>query len=137
MGPSKSCNVRQPLEAYAKYMAGVDRLDQNTRLNKEKKTMRWHRRIEAKLRECALYNAYIIEGTVVNHFPPNKRKRDLLSFRMDVAHELIGGFRQARKSFKRPRTISNGDDERLDEKGHWPVPSGSADRLCVVCLKKA
>jgi hypothetical protein len=50
---------------------------------------------------------------------------------MDVARELIGGFRQARKSFKRPRTISNGDDDRLDEKGHWPVPSGSADRLCV------
>jgi hypothetical protein len=46
-------------------MAGVDRLDQNTRLNKEKKTMRWYRRIEAKLRKCALYNAYIIEGTVV------------------------------------------------------------------------
>jgi hypothetical protein len=45
-------------------MAGVDRLDQNTRLNKEKKTMRWYRCIEAKLRECALYNAYIIEGTI-------------------------------------------------------------------------
>ena len=49
------------VEAYAKYMAGVDRLDQNARLNKEKKTMHWYRRIEAKLRECALYNAYIIE----------------------------------------------------------------------------
>jgi hypothetical protein len=132
MGPSKSCNVRQPL----KHMPGVDRLDQNTRLNKEKKTMRWYRHIETKLRECALYNAYIIEGTVVNHFPPNKQKCDLLSFWMDVAHELIGGFRQARKSFKRPRTISNGDDKCLDEKGHWPVPSGSADRLCVVHLKK-
>jgi hypothetical protein len=32
-------------------MAGVDRLDQNIRLNKEKKTMRWYRRIETKLRE--------------------------------------------------------------------------------------
>lgn len=41
---------------------------------------------------CALYNAYIIEGTVVNHFPPNKQKRDLLSFWMDVTHELTGGF---------------------------------------------
>jgi hypothetical protein len=77
-----------PVEAYAKYMAGVDRLDQNIRLNKEKKTMRWYRRIETKLRECALYNAYIIEGTVVNHFPPNKQKRDLLSHWMDVAHPV-------------------------------------------------
>ena len=80
------------VEAYAKSMAGVDRLDQNIRLNKEKKTMRWYGRIETKLRECTLYNAYIIEGTVVNHFPPNKQKRDLLSFWMDVTHELTGGF---------------------------------------------
>jgi hypothetical protein len=33
-------------------------------------------------------------------------------------------------------SISNGDDKCLDEKGHWPVPSGSADRLYVVHLKK-
>jgi len=109
---------------YAKYMGGVDRLDQRTRLNKEKKTMQWYRRIEIKLRECALYNAFVLEGTVVDHNPPGKRARDLLTFRMDVAHELIGNIQQVRRAFKRPRQLDI-DEERLDEKAHWPVPSGS------------
>ena len=51
-------------------MGGVDRLDQKRRLNKEKKTMRWYRRIEIKLREWALYNAFVLEGTVVDQNPP-------------------------------------------------------------------
>jgi hypothetical protein len=29
-------------------MGGVDRLDQMTRINKEKKSMRWYRKIEVK-----------------------------------------------------------------------------------------
>ena len=71
-------------------MEGVDRLDQRTRLNKEKKTMRWYCWIEIKLRECALYNAFVLEGTVVDHNSHEKRARDLLTFRMDVAHGQIG-----------------------------------------------
>jgi len=124
------------VQAYAQFMAGVDKLDQNTRLNKEKKTMRWYRRIEVKLRECAIYNAFLIEGTVIDQNPPHKRARDLLSFRMDLAHQLIGEFRQSRAAFKRPRSASNSDEMRLDERGHWPVGSGSEDRLCAVCNKK-
>ncbi|KAL3879857.1 hypothetical protein ACJMK2_032136 [Sinanodonta woodiana] len=102
---------------YAKYMGGVDRLDQSTRLIKEKKTMRWYRRIEIKLR-----------GTVMDHSPSGTRSRDLLSFRMDVAHELIGNT-QVRRAFKRIRQLDT-DEVRLDEIAHWPVSSGSADRLC-------
>ncbi|KAL3835866.1 hypothetical protein ACJMK2_021327, partial [Sinanodonta woodiana] len=120
---------------YAKYMGGVDRLDQSTRSNKEKKTMQWYRQIEIKLREVALYNAFVLEGTVTDHKPPRKRARDFLSFCMDVAHELIGNNHQVRRPFKRPRRLKI-DDERLDEKAHWPVPSGSADRLCGVCNKR-
>ncbi|KAK3586746.1 hypothetical protein CHS0354_014777 [Potamilus streckersoni] len=37
---------------YAKYIGGVDRLDQRTRLKKEKKTMRWYCWIEIKQRVC-------------------------------------------------------------------------------------
>ena len=58
-----------------------------------------------------------------------------MTFRMDVAHELIGNIQQVRRAFKRPRQLDI-DEERLDEKAHWPVPSGSADRLCEVCNKK-
>ena len=80
---------------YQKYMGGVDRMDQMTRLNKEKKTMRWYRRGERKLFEISIYNAYIIGGHTINHDVPGKRRRDLLSFKLDLAHQLIGDF-QAR-----------------------------------------
>ena len=82
-----------------------------------------------------MYNAFVLEGTVVDHNPPGKMARDLLTFRMDVAHELIGNIQQVRRAFKRPRQLDI-DEERLDEKAHWPVLSGSADRLCEVCNKK-
>ncbi|KAK3590559.1 hypothetical protein CHS0354_008489 [Potamilus streckersoni] len=133
-GTNTSLSCTPTVTDYAKYMGGVDRLDQRTRLSKEKKNMQWYRRIEIKLRECALFNAFVLEGTVVDHNPPGKRARDFLSFRMDVAHELIGN-KQGTRTFKRPRQL-NIDEERLDEKAHWPVPSGSVDRLCEVCNKK-
>lgn len=120
--------------AYATYMSGVDRFDQMTRINRQRKSIRWYRKIELRLRECALYNAFIIEGTCLDHTPAHKRKRDLLSFRMEVAHALIGNFR-SKRPFKRPRSASN-DEERLDERNHWPTGSGSEDKLCVVCLKR-
>ena len=70
----------------------------------------------------------------MDHKPPRKRARDLLTFRMDVAHELIGNIQQVRRAFKRPRQLDI-DEERLDEKAHWHVPSGSADRLCEEAQK--
>ncbi|XP_046583065.1 piggyBac transposable element-derived protein 3-like [Haliotis rubra] len=82
---------------YGKYMGGVDRLDQNTRQNKGKKPMRWYRRVEVKLREIAIYNAYVIEGTFINHMPGGKRKRDMLAFKLGLLHQLIGGYRQDRR----------------------------------------
>ena len=128
--------VNPTVEDYAKYMGGVDRLDQMSRMNKSKKSLRWYRKIEVKLRQIAIYNAYIIEGTVTNQNVENRRKRDLLSFKLDLAHQLIGTFRQERRAFKRPRSIENAEIERLDETSHYPVPSGSNDTLCAVCNKK-
>ncbi|KAL3871845.1 hypothetical protein ACJMK2_039817 [Sinanodonta woodiana] len=106
---------------YAKYMGGVGKLDQSTRLIKEKKTMRWYHRTEIKLRMCALYNAFVLEGTVMDRNPSGTRSRDLLSF--------------LRTAFNKIRQLDV-DEVRLDEIAHWPVPSGSADRLCNVCNKK-
>lgn len=120
-------------QAYAQFMAGVDRLDQMTRVNKEKKSLRWYRKIETKLRQISIYNAYILEGSVENHEKPNKRKRDLLSFKMELAHSLIGDF-SGKKAFKRPRMAT--DDARLDNMDHLPKPAGSNDHVCVVCNKK-
>ena len=52
--------------------------------------MRWYRKIERKLLELSVYNAYIIEGTTMDHNVPGKRKRDLQAFKLDLAHALVG-----------------------------------------------
>ena len=70
--------------AYARYMNGVDKLDQMTRQNKSKKCMKWYRRVETKLMETSLCNIYIIEGYVIDHKVGNVVKRDFLSFRLDL-----------------------------------------------------
>jgi hypothetical protein len=47
---------------------------------------------EVKLREVLIYNAYELEGCVMDHDRPKKRKRDLMSFKLELAHSLIGDF---------------------------------------------
>jgi hypothetical protein len=59
-------------------------------ISEEKKSMRWYRKIEVKLREVSIYNAYVLEGCVMDHDGPKKRKRDLMSFKLELAHSLIG-----------------------------------------------
>ena len=61
---------------YSKYMGAVDRNDQITKLNKSKKAMRWYRKIERKLLELCIYNAYVLEENVTSHVQVGKRKRD-------------------------------------------------------------
>lgn len=61
-------------------------------------------------------------------------ERDLLSFRRDVAHSLIGQFR-SKNCAKQPCSTLN-DEQCLDEKTHWPTAAGGSNRLCVVCNKK-
>ena len=78
------------MAAYAKFMNGVDRLDQNTRQNKSKNSMKWYRRLETKLMKTSIYNAYVIEGDTVSHKVHSKTKRDFLSFKLDLAHQLVG-----------------------------------------------
>ncbi|KAK3093822.1 hypothetical protein FSP39_020617 [Pinctada imbricata] len=134
-GSETTLSITPTVKGYATNMGGVDRLDQMSRVNKSKKSMRWYRKIEMKLRDIALYNAYVIEGTVIDHTPTHKRKRDLLSFRLDLAHQLIGSYRQERRAFKRPR-MQESDEMRLDEKSHWPQATGSTNTVCVVCNKK-
>ncbi|XP_061184352.1 piggyBac transposable element-derived protein 4-like [Saccostrea echinata] len=128
--------VTPTVKGYAAYMAGVDRLDQMSKMNKSKKSLRWYRKIEIRLREIALYNSYILEGTVLDHNPRNKRKRDMLSYRLDVAHQLIGDYRQERRGFKRARSLDAQPEIRLDEKSHWPAGTGSGNTVCVLCNKK-
>ena len=61
--------------AYAKFMNGVDMLNQNMRQNKSKKIMKWYRRVETKLMETSIYNTYVIEGDTVSHKVDGKTKQ--------------------------------------------------------------
>lgn len=78
-------------------MGAVDRNDQVTKLNKSKKAMRWYRKIERKLLGLSIYNAYE---------RPGKRKRDLLKFKLELAHELIRQMR-IRKRARRSRSATS------------------------------
>ena len=122
--------------AYADNMNGVDRLDQNTRQNKSKKTMKWYRRIETKLMETAIYNAYVLEGEVTDHKVQGQTKRDLLSFKMDLAHELIGNHFVAKQQTGRPRSEMTAADPRLDRTDHWPLRGEGENHTCVVCTAR-
>ena len=42
-------------QTYAKYISDVDRLNQNTKVNRSRKSLRWYRKVEMKLRDCVLY----------------------------------------------------------------------------------
>ena len=120
--------------AYSQYMNGVDRLDQMTRQNKSKKTMRWYRRIELKLMEVSMYNAFVIEDAVKPHKVDGKVKRDYLDFRLDLAHELIGDFYKPKHSRGgRPRSQASENLSRLDGIDHWPVGGEGSNHTCVVC----
>lgn len=37
--------------------------------------MRWYIKIELKLQEVSIYNAYVLEGCVTDHDRPNKKKK--------------------------------------------------------------
>lgn len=121
--------------AYSKYMGAVDRNDQATKLNKSKKAMRWYRKIERKLLELSIYNAYVLEGSVIKHERPGKRKRDLLKFKPDLAHELIGQ-RRIRKRAGISRSVTSNQLLRLDGQNHLPVVGEGKDHVCVVCKEK-
>ena len=123
--------------AYAEFMNGVDRLDQNTRQNKSKKSMKWYRRVETKPMETSIYNAYVIEGDTVPHKVDGKTKRDFLSFKLDLAHQLIGdGYTERHQTGGRPRSDVNNTPPRLDRTDHWPVAGVGKDHTCVVCTAR-
>ena len=118
--------------AYAQYMNGVDKLDQMTRQNKSKKCLTWYRQVETKLMETSLYNAYVIEGHAIDHKVGNV-KRDFLSLRLDLAHELVEGHYVEKAPVSRPCTEANNNDPRLDRMDHWPVRGEDKDHVCEVC----
>lgn len=137
-GTAIQLNCTPTVTAYSQYMGGVDRLDQMTRLNKSKKTMKWYRRLERKLLELSLYNSYVIRGHVTEGARDGEYARQqpgFLFYKLDVAHELVGTSHLDRPSVGRPRSDAN-NITRLDRLDHLAVKGEGRDHGCVVCYMK-
>ena len=80
---------------YQQFVRGVDRADQLIGYyNIGKRSRKWWKRSFSYLAESALLNAYILESEVfpTEHAQVGRNKRDYLSFRVDLAKQLIGDF---------------------------------------------
>ena len=126
------------LPDYQQYMRGVDRGDQLvTYYNLSRRSKKWWKRCFAHLVECSLLNAYVLDGLAFPqlHAQKGSKKRDFLSFRLDVAMGLVSSF-HSRKRTGRPRSGEYSDIQRMDlQRGHWPVGT-KRKAECVVCSKK-
>lgn len=104
-------------------MRGVDRGD-ITQYNAGRRSKKWWQRILFHMIEVCLLNGYVLEGCV--------KKRDLLSFRIEVAEMLIGAYRGRKRAGRKRKR----DEDRLEPTlQHLPVYGDSLGD-CVVCTKK-
>lgn len=86
--------------------------------------------------ECAILNAYTLDS----HIHPlehalRRRKRDYLTFRLQLAEELVGGFCSCKRA-GRHSSSEHSDMQRLTvDLGHWPQQSPKC-LGCVVCTRR-
>ena len=112
-----STNVPCPplLPDYQQYMQGVDRGDKLIGYyNIGRRSKKWWKKVFSYIIECALLNAYLLEqyAEPTLHDPSMKgrEKGDFLSFRLDVAEQLIGSHTLRHRS-SHP---SQNDTQRVD-----------------------
>jgi len=109
------------VNSYNKNMGGVDHSDQLRGYYAiSPKSKKWWRYLFWFCVDLSIVNAYILETLARNHLT-----RRQLSFRLELAKNLIGNFSSRKLS------VSAG---RL-EGGHWPIPYKKG--LCKRCLKKS
>ena len=83
------------LPDYQAFMRGVDRSDQMIGFyNIGRRSKKWWKRAFSHIIECAILNAYVLDSHVhpLEHALRGRKKRDYLSFRLQLAEELIGSF---------------------------------------------
>ncbi|VDI70876.1 Hypothetical predicted protein [Mytilus galloprovincialis] len=137
-GVVENVNCPSIVQDYNNQMGGVDRNDQMCHLPKSAKQYKWYMRLALKAVLWAAYNAYILEGHVVNHKPPRKRPRDFQQFIDELIHALVGEHR-AERILKRRANVENETPERLINVGvHFPSADedDSTNHTCVVCTKR-
>jgi hypothetical protein len=122
------------VKQYNEDMNGIDVLDQMTRVAKDRKQTKWYMRAVIKIFEWVSHNAHILEEQNPNRPPRlHGRKRDLLEFRLEVAHQLVGDTRVTRK---RKLVDANTQQRLIKCIDHFPEASDSSDTTCVVCRER-
>ena len=113
------------LPDYQKHMRGVDRGDQlQSYYSLGRKSKKWWRRIFFYCIEVCILNSFCLEKMVkpVEHQQRGRKKRDILSFRLDLAKQLIGSFSSRLRVGGRPRSAEHVLLDRLNSNlGHWPA----------------
>ena len=70
----------------------------------------------------------------VDHKQRGRKKRNMLSFRLELAKELVGSFSSRQRVGGRPRSSEHELLDRLNPNlGHWPMHV-SRKGNCTVCL---
>ena len=128
----------QMVKDYNSHMGGVDRNDQMCHYSKSARQYRWYMRLVLKGLLWCVFNAYVIEGHVIDHKPGRGRARDFQQFIDELVHSLVGENRAVRKKRKRPSVDEEIPDRLLDVGCHFPTTEDgdSTNHTCVVCTKK-
>ena len=118
---------------YQMYMGGVDRGDQLIACyNLGRLSKKWWKRVFAYVLDTSILNAYILWKHARKDWSSSqmKRKGSFLSFKLELAEQLIGDYRK-RASTGRPRTAVR--ETRLDTTlDHCPEYNDKTLE-CVVC----
>lgn len=101
-GSKEKVSCPQVVEMYNKIMGGVDRFDQLLeRYSIGRRANKWWHRIFYYLLDMAIVNAYILMKI-------NKRSKiDQLTFRLNLARQLISGYSSRKRRFKSVNFLSN------------------------------
>ena len=120
-----------------KNMRGVDRGDQlQNYYNVGRKSRKWWRRIFFYCIEVTILNSFCLEKMVKpsGHLQRGRKKRNILSFRLELAKKLIGSFCSRQRVGGRARSAEHLLLDRLNSNlGHWPVHVSKKGN-CYVCM---
>nr|CAH7761067.1 unnamed protein product [Callosobruchus chinensis] len=135
-GQRETVHCPKAIAEYNKIMGGVDKFDQlHERYAIGRRSTKWWHRILYYLVDMAIVNSFILMNT------SKKRKGDQLTFRLNLARQLINGYSSKKRRNRPVFFLSNKravpDEVRLSEVGkHLPIQDATYKR-CRLCSTKA
>ena len=138
VGVAERIPATSAVVVYNNHMHAVDKLDQNTVLDKSRKQYKWYMRLVLKMVEWSIFNAFVLEQESRRSHGitgEGHRKRDMLSFRQDLGMQLIGEHRIS-VTRKRLSAVAPTEDRLNVQLLHIPVVGEGRDHTCLVCYER-